>query len=304
MPSYYSHASSSQSDPTAISARADTLEPEPFTDSVSPLRSMAEKNPYLNPYSVPPPPPPHSRTRFSIIVGIISGIVVSILILSSVGIFALLTQHRQKNATTPTVVPSERCGGVVSDEFNGTMNARWQWINPSGNATHEVVSQGRLHIAAPTNNDLYPASNYNAPRLLQPISGNFTVETSIEFNPNFFYQGAGILIWQDEGNFLRFERAYATNQGLSFMKVEKGTLSDISPLTYHLTAITRIELRIQRDGNYLTTFWRIPGQEWQPDGITVLHFDNAMVGLVLAAQYNQGPAQTTAYYDYFRVTCA
>jgi len=243
--------------------------------------------------------------RYSLIVGIISGVAISILILGSVGAFVLLTQKAKSTPMVPTAVPSQKCSGAFTDEFNGSVNSRWRWINPGGNATYDVTTQGhlRISISAPANNDLYPLSNHNAPRLLQPISGNFTVETLVEFNPSYYYQGAGILIWQDDGNFLRLERGYNGNNGFLFEKVEKGVLTDISPLQYHLTTATQVELRVQVEGDHLTASWHGPDQEWQNEGETTMHFDNAMIGLILVANYSQGASQTTAYYDYFRVTC-
>src|SRR5437763_13593515 len=101
-PSYYSHSSSSQLDPTEISSSADATQQKVPTDYGSPPYGMPDKNSYdlLNPYgTIPPPPPPPRRVRSSLAVGIISGIVVSILILGVVGTFAFLTLKR---GSTPT----------------------------------------------------------------------------------------------------------------------------------------------------------------------------------------------------------
>ena len=38
-----------------------------------------------------------------------------------------------------------------------------------------------------------------------PNSGDFTLETLVEFDPQETYQGAGLLVWQDEDSFLRLE---------------------------------------------------------------------------------------------------
>lgn len=309
-PSYYSGSSSSQSDPTALSSHTNSSQSEVPTGHGSTPYGTPDKNPYehFNPYRIaPPPPPPQHRTRFSLIVGFISGVAVSILILGSIGAFVLLTQKVKTTPTVPTAVSSEKCSGASSDEFNGSFNSRWKWINPGDNATYGVTTQGHLciSISAPANNDLYPLTNTNAPRLLQPISGNFTVETLVEFSPSYPYQGAGILIWQDDGNYLRLERGYngSSGNGILFTKVEKGVLIDVSPFAYHLTTATQVGLRVQMDGDHLTAWWRGPGQDWQNDGETTMHFANATIGLILAANYSQGASQTTAYYDYFRVRC-
>src|SRR5436305_4242144 len=97
-PSYYSHSSSSQLDPTEISSSADATQQKVPTDYGSPPYGMPDKNTYdlLNPYGVIPPPPPR-RIRSSLIVGIISGVVVAILILGVVGTFMLHTLRGGNN---------------------------------------------------------------------------------------------------------------------------------------------------------------------------------------------------------------
>lgn len=69
---------------------------------------------------------------------------------------------------------------------------------------------GTLHILSP---DLKVK---NAPRLLTEVRGDFTAQVTVpgrimpgtEPLPNFpfTFQGAGLLVWQDENNYLRFER--------------------------------------------------------------------------------------------------
>jgi regulation of enolase protein 1 (concanavalin A-like superfamily) len=276
------------------------LSPPPVP--ASPYENFSYIYPGSSEPNYPPPPPPQYRTRFSLVVGIVSGIAVSILILGSVGVFVLLTQKAKNTSTVPTTIPSEKCSGAFSDEFNSSLHSRWSWINPSGNATYSVTAQVLLSISAPPNSDLYPTDNLNAPRLLQPISGNFTVETLVDFNPIYSYQGAGILIWQDDAKFLRFERGYNNGQnGIVFQKDDNGLFSNVSSLEQHPTQATRIELRVQRNGDHVTASWRVPGQDWQIDGETDIHFDSPMVGLDLIAALSA--PQTTANYDYFRVTC-
>jgi len=200
---------------------------------------------------------------------------------------------------TASPIPKS-CDSAFSDEFNGSVQSGWSWIDPGGNATHDVTTQSSLHISTPTNNDLSPYTNYNAPRLLQPISGNFTVVLLVEFSPSYFYQGAGILIWQSNSKFIRLERSFSGINSIVFQKEDNGSFGDITPPTQHPTTAIRVELRIQRNGDVFTASWREPNQEWQIDGNANVHFDNIMVGLDLLD--NGNVPQTQAYYDYFRVS--
>src|SRR5262249_22018241 len=145
--SYYSHSDSSQSTPTAIPGSADAANQKASTDYGSLPSKMPDENPYsqFNPYGIAPPPPPR-QVRSSMIVGIISGITASVLIFGVIGTFVFLSFREGNTSTkqplTPvsttghTQEPSQGCGGALSDEFNESLNSRWKWINPSGNAEH------------------------------------------------------------------------------------------------------------------------------------------------------------------------
>ena len=209
---------------------------------------------------------------------------------------------------SPTPSPTlTACQKAFSDEFNGSLDARWSWIDPRNDSTHSVTARpGYLRVSTSDGHDLFPGNNYDAPRLLQLIDGDFTITTLVEFDPHYQYQGAGFLIWQDANNFLRLERSYgdfaSSVSGVHLDQDENGVYSDVAPTPQHLTTATRVELRVQRSGEHFTTSWREPGNAWQVVGETVIHLSSVMVGLDLIAQH--GVPQTTADYDYFTVSCS
>jgi serine/threonine protein kinase/regulation of enolase protein 1 (concanavalin A-like superfamily) len=201
-----------------------------------------------------------------------------------------------------------------SDEFNGQLDPRWIWVDPGGNSVHSVTDQGFLRLSLPSaDRDLYPANNLNAPRLLQPITGDFTVETRIRFNPTFFYEGAGILVWENETHFLRLDRGYADFSGFSFEQNANGTYTRILSLLQSIghpgptVTATLVDLRLQRTGNTFTASWRDPSssQSWQSLAETSIRFNSPSVGLILIAEAQSGNppnVTTSADYDYFRVS--
>ena len=77
----------------------------------------------------------------------------------------------------------------------------------------------KIRIAVPaTNNDLSSVRGMSAPRLLRKVAGDFVVQVKVtaDFNPGTTstgpgppYNGAGILIWENENNFFRLERSAA-----------------------------------------------------------------------------------------------
>ncbi len=77
-------------------------------------------------------------------------------------------------------------------------------------------SEGGLRIVVPpTNHDLNPLRGLSAPRVLQPVTGDFEVSVKVtsDLQPGTTavgkgspFNGAGLLIWEDAENFLRIER--------------------------------------------------------------------------------------------------
>lgn len=70
-------------------------------------------------------------------------------------------------------------------------------------------------VVPPTNHDLNPLRGLSAPRVLQPVSGDFEVSVRVtcDLEPGMKamgkgspFHGAGLLIWEDDENFLRIER--------------------------------------------------------------------------------------------------
>ncbi len=79
-----------------------------------------------------------------------------------------------------------------------------------------TADQLKLSITVPAKvHDLSPVRGLNSPRVLRSVSGDFTVQAKItaDFKPGMIstgkgrpFNGAGLLIWENEGNFLRIER--------------------------------------------------------------------------------------------------
>jgi beta-xylosidase len=157
---------------------------------------------------------------------------------------------------------------LFADDFKGALDPKWVWTDPNNDAQYDLKARsGFLRLTAPDGNDLAPYTNYDAPRLLRPVSDNFLIETLVEFDPQEDYQGTGLLIWQDEDNFLRLEFCYGGLGGrekkVSFLKQEGGELELVEVTEDLPPTIKRVELRIQRDGRRFTAWWREPGGAWQ-----------------------------------------
>ncbi|MDB6152235.1 MAG: hypothetical protein JWL90_688, partial [Chthoniobacteraceae bacterium] len=99
-------------------------------------------------------------------------------------------------------------------------------LNPAEDCEFKVENQ-KLRITVPGSADPHDLSaelrSAMAPRVLQPVSGDFTIQVKIEgeFQPGdqsserlrSGYTGAGLVVFADNANFVRIERATLHHQG-------------------------------------------------------------------------------------------
>jgi beta-xylosidase len=205
--------------------------------------------------------------------------------------------------TTTTSTPT---GGTLTfnDNFDGTWDSSWYWTDPNDDATYDFTAHtGFLRLTVPANNDLAGVTNYDAPRLWFPHDGNFALETLVEFDPQETYQGAGLLVWQDESSFLRIEFGFGGMGGgaknVVFVKQEEGGLGLVNGVDLPNT-LESIELRLQRDGNQFTAWYRQVGGSWHEIGSTELILNPTIdVGITQVTQYTT--SEISADFDYFKV---
>lgn len=106
---------------------------------------------------------------------------------------------------------------AIADEKKLQTIKGWgEVVDPDGDCTVQS-EKGKVTITVPEkNHNLAPVIGQNAPRILQEVEGDFTVQVkaSGDFKPTDrstleggrSFNGAGLLLWQDEKNFLRLER--------------------------------------------------------------------------------------------------
>lgn len=201
-------------------------------------------------------------------------------------------------APTPTL-----CSKAFSGEFGDILDGHWMWVDPDKNSSHRVLNRSGanwLTIGTVSGHDLFPG-NMRAPRVLQPLDGDFSIETQVDFDPPAAYQGAGLLVWQDENNFLRLERAYGDTQGIEFDKMQKGVYSRITLTRQAPFNGSPMSLLLQRKGDHFTASWN-SGVNWDTIGETDQPFaSNVQVGLAVV---NASPYPiTAAYFKGFTVSC-
>lgn len=117
----------------------------------------------------------------------------------------------------------------LADELAPTKQPVEGWgvaLNPAGDCMWKPAG-GKLTITVPGSDrphDLSPElDNLSAPRVVQPVKGDFIIQVRVDgsFQPGgestqlgrTGYTGAGLVVFADEDNFVRLERATLQGQG-------------------------------------------------------------------------------------------
>jgi regulation of enolase protein 1 (concanavalin A-like superfamily) len=121
--------------------------------------------------------------------------------------------------------------------------------------------------------------NWSAPRMLRQISGDFCLQTvcvpAMDDSPAI----GGLLLWQDEKNYLRLDRGAFGEREIAFLgcldnedvAIGRGWLREGSE---------RIFLRLERIGNRISAFCSADGEQWYTVGYVAFPVDDPIqVGL-------------------------
>jgi regulation of enolase protein 1 (concanavalin A-like superfamily) len=202
---------------------------------------------------------------------------------------------------------------VFLDEFD-TIRPVWQWIDPRGDCRRELGSpaeggilrerEGWLEIHVGPDHDLWwgpggSGGNMDAPRMLQPISGDFALEVKMTSSEQRKEHG-GILVWKDGNRFIRLDKTSSLHAFGGDIRFEihanricqaVGRGSQKSAINY---------LRLERTKHEFQAHCSTDGQNWQTCGTgTVVMQDPVMVGMHALCPGNIPP--TVTRFDYFKI---
>ena len=193
------------------------------------------------------------------------------------------------------------------DEFvTETLDYPWYWINENKDKWNLLENPGFLRI----HSSPYATGGENL--LLRPVAqGDFSIETRVFFEPDTNFQFAGLVIYQDENNFLQLGRAFCdiegacVGNGIYFDKILGGNMPDSNFATQIDNPFNAAEsyLRLERRGEMVRAFYSHEGITWTEIGTHWIppEFQVNAVGLTSAQDYFSGSA-IPADFNYFEMT--
>jgi beta-xylosidase len=213
-------------------------------------------------------------------------------------VFPSTTPTPATPTVSPTSTPDPR---YFRDDFNGILDAGWSWVREDPLNWSLTALPGSLQINVAGG---YVVAGTNPNLLLRPApEGNFQIETQITFRPTRNYQFAGLIIYENDDNFLQAGRSACNSigcvgTGLYMDYYENGVIvkpdfgqpfGDIDPLL----------LRLSRRENTYTFEASTDGKIWFIIGSHTSDMNPLQIGLV-TGQRMRGE-NLPATFEYFEV---
>lgn len=191
---------------------------------------------------------------------------------------------------------------AASDSFSsGSLSPVWEFSGIAGFAgVGYDGDEAFAMINSPAGVRVSASDVMTTPRILQDVLDlDFQISAGFLTEPSQQYQEHGLLVVQDDGNWIRFDLAYTSGS----LTLIVGMIEDsdtIYPLFEDVEPGEVEELRITRDGDAWTFEYRGGGSDW----IEAFSYDREMtvrqVGLFAGSTSNSGEVPGyTAYVDYF-----
>ena len=234
-------------------------------------------------------------------------IVLGVLFLAACGSAPVETKNAPAKPPAPIPPEAVRVDKPVNVSFSTYSKewpVGWQWIDPDEryDATPHDVHTGVLRVILTSKKNLN-GKFANAPRYIKPITGDFQIETRVKFNPKENYQGAGLLVYKDDGNYLRFERAYGgPGGGGSGIRLDASKKDEFVPIAAPgeiQTDAEEIEMKIVRSGRTFSAYWREDeNAEWREAGQFESDYPETVMAGVIACNTAR---EVTARFAYIRL---
>ncbi len=192
-----------------------------------------------------------------------------------------------------------------TDAFDApTLDPRWEITSEVPSAWSLSTNPGALTLTSQPGDTYQTANSAKNVFTVDIPDGDFTAVTTLHAPVSKVYQGAGLIAWSDQDNYVRAGLNYVGSLSPSSRAIETDVESGgvFSSVDFEdRPGSERETLRLQRTGDTITTsYWS--GSDWVVASSTTISFDITAVGLyALAAQDN---TSHEAAFESFGLTAA
>ncbi|MCM2372333.1 DUF1349 domain-containing protein [Aporhodopirellula aestuarii] len=188
------------------------------------------------------------------------------------------------------------------------MSRDWgQVIRPDGDSQVRIDGQKLTIEYGPGVKKLdAEGGGMNSPRVLQELSGDFSIQVTVDGDlplpaldgkKTRAYISGGLVVFQDEKNYIRLERASFTRQGtiwhyanfeqrINARRTRMGRFAD-----FPLQPAKPVELRLEIKGETVRALVRHVGDDWHELGIAKMHNRDRLLAGVSGVKTDAGRAE-------------
>jgi beta-xylosidase len=188
---------------------------------------------------------------------------------------------------------------ISQDAFDGPdLDPAWSWVREDKDHWSLTDNRGRMRIIT-QQGDIWEDSNNLRNLLLQRApDGDVTVSTRLTLNPYTHAQQAGLVVYQDDHNYVRLTRGYIlTGDYVQFALERSGaTTEQRVPV-----ADTTVYLAVSRTGSSYRGLYSVDGTNWLPVGqFDSVDLSEPRVG-ISAWNGNHPAPEIPVDFDFFRI---
>jgi PKD repeat protein/glucose/arabinose dehydrogenase len=197
--------------------------------------------------------------------------------------------------------PLASCPG--NDQFDGTAldTDRWSVVRRDDNFLS--VQGGTLNLNAQPGEDIHGGATGQRNIVLQdlPDSGPWTATARVTWNPTVNFQNAGLVIYQDDANWIKSGMVWANGRAFEAFKELNNNASGLGSATVDASFPSTFYVRFTSDGTTVRAQRSADGQTWTNTGnaTNLSGLTNPKVGMYATASTAAGTQANTARFDYF-----
>ena len=206
---------------------------------------------------------------------------------------------------TPTQLPE---GVLFRDEFNGSLQPGWTWVNENP-SRWSFVENGWLEIIGDDISLFMEESTGMVNFLTRDLpEGEFAIVAHIQADADESFEQATIYIFEDQDNYIALNIGYCGICGVGGPGFFMETIIDNNPFGNHYevardASVTDVLLKLVNQAGSLTGYYALPGEDWQRLGAFGHFFDFNAVGLGATNSNTEGVEDDIkARFDYFEIT--
>jgi len=167
----------------------------------------------------------------------------------------------------------------------------WSWVREDPTHWSLTDRPGWMRITTQPGSlvgdgeELASMANDEKNLLLTPAPpGDFFLTVRLEFTPTASFHQAGLIIYQDDDNYVRLSRGYVYGEQYVEMTCEVNATADVTGV---LEAATHLELQLQKRGDIYEGYYSLDGEHWIPVGRYTASLGTVQAGLGAAQEIPQ-----------------